>query len=266
MYNSLVEQYLTEEPTVVYENVFNKKQLNELKKVVLDFLNANYDFSQGGVWARKGGIHKVEYIKNLSKLYLNKFLPRQDAELIGDTAFIIGYPPHDIHIDCLDFRMVPEHRGIVSYKSMVIPVEINCDEYPILYTADQYYYGPSTRLRQGCELIDKDSTEILRQQAAGVDFIYDYESAGVKYLAKELLTKEWYDRYIDSMDTVPYESFYGISIEKENKWQPGNIIVFDSARIHFAQNISKVGAKYKIGISLNYGISTDIEEKYVQNI
>lgn len=260
--NKLVEQELTEVPSVAYENVFDYSQLKELKKVALDFL----DCTESNIpqhklfWLRKGGIHKVDYIKELAESYLKQYLPRDDVFLVGDTAFCINFPPHDIHIDCRDFRADSSHKGLISYKSLVIPIEVAGPEIPTFYTANQYFYGPSTRLRAGSEQQDSVDPECIRQKSVGIQFIYDYQQAGVKYLSDTMLSKEWYDTNIDAPAFTPYCNFQGISIEKEHEWKPGNILVFDSARIHFAQNILKRNAKYKIGISLNFGVRTTIDE------
>jgi len=256
--NKKVESFLTEEPTVNFENILSYAQLQDLKKVALDFLEVKEsDFSNSNFWFRKGGIENNEYIKNFSEEYLKKLLPRNDAILIGDTAFVINFPPHDIHVDCRDFRMQEDRKGIIAYKSMVIPVEVTADEYPILYTANQYFYGPTTRFRAGSADFDVGNPEVRRQRSAGIQFSYNYQQDGMKYVSETDLTKEWYDANIDAAP-VPYKNFKGISIEKENVWKPGNIIMFDSARVHFGSNIRKKGAKFKIGISLNYGLKVDI--------
>ena len=258
--NNTVEQFLTEEPTVSFENAISENQLGKLKEIALDFLQVNeHDFPNTNFWFRRGGFENNEYIKNFSESYLKKFLPRDDTVLIGDTAFVINYPPHDIHIDCRDFRMCADRQGIISYKSMVIPIEVTANEYPILYTANQYFYGSSTRFRYGSDQVDSMDKESQRQKNCGIQFSYNYKQDGMKYVTdNNALTKEWYDANIDAKEYTPYSNFQGISIEKENLWKPGNIIVFDSARIHFGSNIAKIGAKFKIGISLNYGIKVNI--------
>jgi len=257
--NNQVEKFLTEEPTVSFENALSTNQLYDLKEVALEFLEIKEkEFPQRNFWIRRGGIENNEYIKNFSESYLKKLLPRDDTVLIGDTAFVINYPPHDIHIDCRDFRMSKDRAGIISYKSMVIPLEVTANEYPILYTADQYFYGPTTRFRHGSKEFDNNDKESQRQQSVGIQFSYNYKEDGMKYVSNNSLTKEWYDANIDAQHYTPYSNFQGISIEKENLWKPGNIIIFDSARIHFGSNIAKKGAKFKIGISLNYGIKATI--------
>lgn len=258
-YNSKVESLLTEEPTVSFENILSYTQLQELKKIALEFLEVkDGEFTKNtNFWIRKGGIENNEYIQKFSEEYLKKLLPRNDSILIGDTAFIINFPPHDIHVDCRDFRMQEERNGIIAYKSLVIPLEVTADEYPILYTANQYFYGPTTRFRAGSEQQDNNS-EVYRQKSAGIQFSYDYQNDGMKYISELQLSREWYDANIDADNHVPYSNFKGISIEKENIWKPGNIIMFDSARVHFGSNIKKKGAKFKIGLSLNYGIKVDL--------
>ena len=235
--------------------------MSKLKEIALDFLQVNeHEFPSTNFWFRRGGIEDNEYIKDFSESYLKKFLPREDTILIGDTAFVLNYPPHDIHIDCRDFRMGEGHKkGIIAYKSMVIPIEVTADEYPILYTANQYFYGSTTRFRYGSDQIDSIDKESQRQKAGGIQFSYNYKQDGMKYVSDNLLSREWYNANIDAQEYTPYSNFQGISIEKENLWKPGNIIVFDSARIHFGSNIAKKGAKFKIGISLNYGIKANIQ-------
>lgn len=258
--NKKVESFLTEEPTVSFENVLSTEQLKELKKVALDFLEVKEgsEFPEGNFWLRRGGIEHNEYIKKFSEEHIQKLLPRSDSILIGDTAFVINFPPHDIHIDCRDFRMQEDRKGIISYKSIVIPLEVTADEYPILYTANQYFYGPTTRFRSGSEQQDINNAEAQRQKSVGIQFSYNYQEDGMKYVSETNLSKEWYDENIDAHPNIRYSNFNGISIEKENIWKPGNIIMFDSARIHFGSNIKKKGAKFKIGISLNYGLKVDI--------
>ena len=262
-FNKQVEQALSvEEPSVAHKNVLSKEQLTELKQIALDFLGITADdipTNQRSFWFRRGMIQLNPRIQELSDTVFKQFIPRTDAVLIGDTAFVINFPPHDIHIDCSDFRMVPEHQGIISYKSLVIPIEINCLRYPKFYTANQYFYGPTTRFRAGSEEFDATEPTSIKQRSDGIMFSYNYAADGMKYLSDaNTLTKEWYDANIDAGVATPYSNFAGISIEAEHDWRPGDLIVFDSARIHFAQNIRKVQAPYKIGISLNYGIKASI--------
>jgi len=237
---------MREESTVVYKDYLGMLIRDKLSTIAREYISAPAELPDGIFWYRKGNIHKLEEIQKFSKHFIEPLLD-EECVLIGDTAFMLNYPPHDIHIDCPNLR-----DGIKGYKSVVIPLEIDTDNYPMLYTADQYYYGPTTRFRAGCEKQDKNA-EVERQKANGVHFCYNYEDDGVKYL-NDCITKEWYDTNIDESEFVPYSSFKGISIEKANEWKPGNVIIFDNARIHFAQKIEKIGASYKLGISLNYGV------------
>ena len=238
---------MIEEKSKVYKDYLNYSQLSNLTSFAKSYVNAPNILPDGIFWFRRGNIHKQTEIQTFSKKYIEPLL-NERAILIGDTAFLINYPPHDIHIDCPNL-----FEGIRGYKSVVIPLEIDTDNFPILYTAEQYFYGPTTRFRNGSEILD-DNLENQRQRENGVNFCYDYVGDGVKYLSDNNLSQEWYVANIDQPEFVPYSNFAGISIEAEHEWKPGNIIIFDNARIHFAQTIEKVGATYKLGISLNYGI------------
>lgn len=237
-----------EEETIVYTDYLGMLIREKLINIAKKHIDAPDYIPNNIFWYRKGNIHHLEEIQKFSAHFIEPLLD-EDCFLIGDTAFMLNYPPHDIHIDCPNL-----HDGIKGYKSVVIPLEIDTDNYPMLYTADQYYYGPTTRFRKGCEVLD-DTPSNKKQQENGVHFCYDYNQAGVKYLQNSI-SKTWYDDHIDEPQYVPYSTFEGFSIEKSNEWKPGNVIIFDNARIHFAEKIQKVGATYKIGISLNYGVKT----------
>jgi len=256
-FNSYVESFLDEEETIVISNIITDELLNDLKKVAKDYLGLPEKISNV-FWKNRGKIHTVDYIRDFSKKYIEPNLKRKDAILIGDTAFCISTPPHDLHVDNRDFRTdTVNKKNIIGYKTVVIPLEIDTEDYPCLYTTEQYFYGPTTRFRKGCKDIDDVDPECTRQKSSGVYFSYNYKDDGVKYLLSNQISKEWYNLHIDYdniPNSVPYSSFEGFSIEKKSLWKPNNIILFDSSRIHFGENITKKGATYKLGISLNYGI------------
>lgn len=252
--NKKVEALLTEEPSCRYENVVPSNTLTELKSFIFDFLHIKENMLNGRFWHVRGAVHKTETVAKLSDNIIKKYLNREDAVLIGDTAFAVNYP-HDIHIDSKDFRSNKEHSGIISYKNVVVPVFIDTDDYPFVYTANQYFYGSTTRFRAGHEAWDSQSEMIREKKKNGICFSYDYASDGVKYLDYEnKLSREWYDENIINDAITPYSTYSGISIERENLWKPGDIIISDSARLHFSQNIFIKNATYKMGLSLNYGV------------
>jgi hypothetical protein len=254
--NDKVENIISSEsPSVSYENVIPKNILQECKEFAQDYLKFPDELPTHRLfWYREGMVHRTEFIKEFSKKYIEPYINENEI-LIGDTAFCINHPPHDVHIDNRDFRADAEKEGIIGTRSVVVPVEIDTEDFPKLYTANQYFYGPSTRLRNGCENIDALDTEVERQKSCGVYFLYDYEKYGVKYLEKEnVLTEEWWHNHISEPFFVPYSTFDRLSIEAEHDWKPGNLIVFDSCRIHWAENLLKKNATFKIGLSLNYGI------------
>lgn len=259
--NDFIESKIKKEPTVNYQDLFPLNILDNLKTIAKQHIQLPDCLPSDGraFWYRQGAIHNNLYIQKISKEYIEPLLQQENVMLIGDTAFCINHPPHDIHVDSRDFRTdLNNPKKIIGYKTVVIPLEIDTDDYPYLFTTNQYFYGPTTRLRQGYKDLTEQSLETQRQKENGVYFSYDYKNDGVKFLSQFNLSREWYNRYIDyengTPHAVPYCSFEGLSIEKENIWKPNNIIMFDSARIHFGELISKRNATYKLGISLNYGI------------
>lgn len=259
--NEFVESKSVMEPTINFENFFPTEVLENLKQIAKDHIELPDTLPSDGrlFWFRKGSIHRNQYIQKISKEYVEPLLSNKNAELIGDTAFCINHPPHDIHVDSRDFRTnLNSTKKMIGYKTVVIPLEIDTDDYPYLFTTNQYFFGPSTRFRKGYKDLTELSPETARQKQNGVYFSYNYEEDGVKFLSDVQLSKEWYDRYIDydigTPWAVPYCNFEGFSIEKENQWKPNNLIMFDSSRIHFGELISKRNATFKLGISLNYGI------------
>lgn len=257
--NAYVEGMLPRNPSVSHDSIIPQSVLSNLKSFALDFLKVDLDrFKKSAsqntpipTWYRTGGVHESEIVKQFSDTYITPLL-FDDYDLIGDTAFCMNYPPHDVHVDNRDWR-TGSNEGYVGVISVVIPIEIDALNYPKFYTGNQYFYGPSTRLRNGCYELDKDDTEIIRQKSCGVFFTYDYEKDGVLFLEDNSLSYNWYQDNIDAPGWVDYSTFDRLSIEKEHVWKPGNVIVFDSARIHWGGNLLKSGATYKLGLSLNYG-------------
>jgi len=253
--NDKVENHIGQETaSVSLSSVIPSDVLKQLKEFCVEYLQIPKEFNQKLFWYRQGMVHKQKLIQDFSKQYIEPHLNSNEV-LIGDTAFCINHPPHDVHIDNRDFRADKDKTGIIGTTSVVVPIEIDTDDYPLLYTANQYFYGPSTRMRNGCEKIDTMDREVQRQIDCGVYFCYDYEKYNVKYLEnEEVLDYNWWKTHIDEPFFVPHSTFSRLSIEAEHEWKPGNLIKFDSCRIHWAENLLKRSASYKIGLSLNYGI------------
>lgn len=240
------------EPSYSVNNALDNNLLNKCLEFCKDTLQYPDDISTDPKWYKKGSIHKLPFIKDTLDPLIRNYLKNKDAKLIGDTAFLLTFPPHDVHID----NKTDRYNNIKAYKTVVIPLYIEGTTIPKFYTANQYFFGDATtRFRKGSK--DKDSLmpNLLQQSKDGIKFVYDYEQAGIIGLEKnQVLTKEWYDANIDAGEVIKYEHFHKLSIEKEHNWQPGNIIIFDSNRLHFSQNLRKINCKYKIGISLNYAL------------
>lgn len=253
--NRFVESHLTEQESFACVDVIPQEVINELKEFASKFLNIPSKLPKW-FWYREGCIHRHQLIQDFSNEYIMPLLGNTEAKLIGDTAFYINFPPHDVHIDSRDFRADEDKANTLGWKSVVVPLDIDTTDYPKLYTSNQYFYGPSTRMRNGCDEIDSKDPEIKRQKSCGVYFSYEYSKDGVKYLDYDSpITQEWYKEHIDQPFFVPYSTLDGITIEKEHIWKPRDVIIFDSARIHFAESLLKRGATFKFGLSLNYGIN-----------
>ena len=253
--NNKVEAFIgSENASQSIVDIIPDSVLVELKEFCKSYLNLPDQLpTHECFWFREGLVHHQKLIQDFSKQYVEPLLSEREV-LIGDTAFCINYPPHDVHIDNRDFRADLDKQGSIGTRSVVVPIEIDTVDYPKLYTANQYFYGPSTRMRNGCESIDNGDKEIERQKSCGVYFCYDYEKNGVKYLeANNTISEQWWTEHVDE-PSIPYSTSNRLSIEAEHDWKPGNLIVFDSSRIHWAENLTKKNATYKIGISLNDGV------------
>lgn len=238
------------EPSIAYEDVIDKSLLSKCFDFCKEVLQ--YDEDNLRLWYKASFIHKHDFVKDILDPFIRQYLPIKDAKLIGDTAFMLKFPPHDVHVD----NETDKYPNTKPYKTVVIPVHIEGDTIPKFFTANQYFFSDrTTRFRRGSKQRDLGIPGLVEQMNDGIFFCYDYEKAGVQFLENSpVLSKEWYDDNIDAGDAIKYENFHGLSIEKEHNWKPGNMIMFDSNRLHFSQNLAKINCQYKIGISLNYAL------------
>lgn len=233
--------------TLVIKNAVSAEVLTQAKDFCLDFLNIPNELpADKNLWYRKGSVHKSDFIKQVLAPIADQYINNPNAVLAGDTAFLIRHPPHDIHIDCL------ADDNHMSYKSVIFPIFYDGNTTPKFFTAEQFYNSPKTvRFRKGSEEWDSKNPNVSRQMKEGIIFKYDYSDV-INIKDSFVLTPEWYKFNIDSNDFVPYDNFFGVSIEKEISWDPGSIIIFNSNRLHFSQNLQTINSDHKIGITLNY--------------
>lgn len=239
------------EESYVIKNVINKQLLNECIDFCKEILQYPENITDDPKWYKKGLLHEYAFVQEKLDPLIREYLHIKDAKLIGDTAFLLTFPPHDIHVDNKTNKF-PKTR---PYKTVVVPVYVEGDIIPKFYTANQYFFGEATtRFRHGSKERDEAKLDLEQRRKDGIHFVYDYDNILVGLEDTQVITREWYDKNIDAGEAVKFENFDRLSIEKEHDWKPGDIIIFDSHRLHFAQNLRKINCKYKIGISLNYAL------------
>jgi len=161
------------------------------------------------------------------------------TEFVGDhwtfaTNFFEVKHPHILHNDD-SVRWKPK-----LHKTIVIPMEIA--EPTNFAIFKQCYLDGPVKLRHG-----------------GVPQGKNHNNPQV-YYNQDLLTNEdligytgcmfdevVYNKYLTHL---PIERFTGLEIECIVQWKPGDIIVFDTARIHCACNFLKQGITRKLGYSI----------------
>lgn len=163
--------------------------------------------------------------------------------IVGNVEITAGFffyteNPHIIHND--DTYELPR-----VFKGITIPLEYNGGtRYPYLCFFHQYYLeGPAKFFKGGIDFPEHYNKHID-----------DY--CDVKNLSDKPIPKVVYDLYIDHLKP---EWLEGLSFDRAMPWKPGNVIVFDSVRLHCASNFLKQGIKSKLGISIFTKLSDDVE-------
>lgn len=151
-----------------------------------------------------------------------------EFEITAGFFFKTDYP-HIIHND--DTFELPN----TVYKAVTIPLKIegNTDVYPKLCFFDQFYFHGPAKFFKGETHVD---TFYNKQ-------IYDY--GDVENLTnKHFIDK---DRLFSHLKPKWLE---GLSLYSTIDWIPGDIIIFDSVRLHCASDFRKLNIKSKIAISI----------------
>jgi len=151
-----------------------------------------------------------------------------DYEITAAFFFQTDYP-HIIHND--DTFELPE----TVYKGITIPLYLEnfTGNYPKLCFFNQFYfYGPA-KFFNGSENIP---TYYNKQ-------IYEYSE--VDNLSKEKILDV--NGYFTHLKPKWLE---GLSFHSALDWIPGNILIFDSVRLHCSSDFRSLGIKSKLGISI----------------
>ena len=136
--------------------------------------------------------------------------------------------PHVLHIDD-DFDL-PD-----TYKAITLPLYINGDAIPSLYMFDQYYYNGPAKFFNG-----KDKVKNIHYNKPVFEYsdVYETNSLGIP--------KE----FLDDLTHLDSNWLDGLSVNNKFSWKIGSAIIFDSLRIHCANNFLKQGITQKIGLSI----------------
>lgn len=147
---------------------------------------------------------------------------------ITSAFFFYTETPHIIHND--DTFELPD-----VYKAITIPLQINGTGIPKLCFFDQFYFhGPAKFFN--------DSNNIPTYYNKQV---YDYTDVdGISNVAFDESTRCTYLTHLNP------KWLKGLTFWGTLNWQPRNILVFDSTRLHCASDFNQQGIKSKLGISI----------------
>ena len=150
-------------------------------------------------------------------------------EITAGFFFYTDYP-HIIHND--DTFELPEN----VYKAITIPLKLEAENikgYPKLCFFDQYYFhGPAKFFKDDCHI----DTYYNKQ-------VYNYTDidgiTNKKFIDRERLFTHLKPKWLE-----------GLSLHSTLEWIPGNIMIFDSLRLHCASDFRKLGIQSKTAISI----------------
>jgi hypothetical protein len=149
-------------------------------------------------------------------------------EITAAFFFETDYP-HIIHND--DTFELPD----TVYKGITIPLELTGfqKEYPKLCFFNQYYFHGPAKFFNG----SNDIPTYYNKQ------VYDYKDVD------DLVTMPLVDtdKYFTHLKSQWLE---GLSLHSALDWIPGNVLIFDSVRLHCASDFRSLGIKSKLGISI----------------
>ena len=152
-----------------------------------------------------------------------------EFEITAGFFFYTDYP-HIIHND--DTFELPEN----VYKAITIPLKLEADnikQYPKLCFFDQYYFHGPAKFFKGEAHID---TYYNKQ-------VYDYKDL-------EYTVDRPFARSTNLLTHLKPKWLEGLSLHSTLDWIPGNIIIFDSLRLHCASDFRKLGIRSKTAISI----------------
>lgn len=126
------------------------------------------------------------------------------------------------------------------HKTIVIPLEIIKPSNFAVF--DQCYLDGPVKLRHGGQFGGKTHDKPV------VYYNNDLlDNSELEFYTGQDFDPDVHAKYFTHM---PYRRFHGLSVESIMPWKPGDMIIFDTARIHCAADFTAQGIDKKIGFSI----------------
>ena len=126
------------------------------------------------------------------------------------------------------------------HRNCVIPLWIDGAESTKFAVMDKCYLDGPVKIVHGADPKKIDSSPKYYNEPL-------LDSAKLEYYTGKDFDPVLWEKYFTHQGRL---RFHGLSVEGMLKWQPGNLLIFDGARIHCAADFRKVGVKRKIGLSV----------------
>jgi hypothetical protein len=207
------------------------------KDTEIKFLIDEFKKSSSKIFKNTGPVTVNFDINDSKYLWLkNKIISQLGTVDFTASFFFYTDRPHVIHND--DTYELPK-----VYKGITIPLEyLGGSQHPYLCFFHQYYLeGPAKFFNGGVnfpEFYNKNITDYKDVQGLSEEGIT--ETIRLRYLSH--LRSEWLER---------------LTFDRALPWVPGNMLIFDSTRLHCASNFLQQGIKSKLGISIFTKLSDD---------
>lgn len=165
----------------------------------------------------------IQKILSTTEEYIGKF------EISAGLFFRVSYP-HIIHND--DTWSFPK-----TYKGITVPLQLygNGTGYPGLCIFDQYYLDGPAKF-----FLDEPEMELNYNKG-----VYEYSAVCAK--TEEPFNERVYQKYLTHLKR---RWLHGLSASQIVEWKPGNIMIFDSTKLHCATDFRTLGYNGKLGLSI----------------
>lgn len=229
----------TEEISIIKKEISNPISYeNVLSAVELDHLIYLFDSEQNKKIYKNTGPITLDLYHYYNDSMVKNLLDRIKLIIgnydIASAFFFKTNYPHILHND--DTFELP----VNVYKAITIPLKLYSEStsivnHPKLCFFNQFYFhGPSKFFNGDSGISTYYNKQIYNY--SDVDGLVDYE-----------FDISWYEKYFTHLKL---KWLKGLSFHSSLDWIPGNILIFDSVRLHCSSDFRKLGIKEKLGISI----------------